>query len=148
MFHILPQTAVFCVKTIFDSKSKFLEVSASEVSEVSVDVKAKLVTVCSCHSRAIHQTVKTRPLFSLNQLKNEVNWLYNKIFQRAVFEFWHENRFCSMISLRVSFPSSIFYSNRGKLDVKVPKADHVRCQGFSYYAAKMWNKLPDNVKDS
>ena len=43
MFHILPQTAVFCVKTIFDSKLKFLEVSASEVSEVSVDVKAKLV---------------------------------------------------------------------------------------------------------
>ena len=39
------------------------------------------------------------------------------------------------------------YSNRRKLDVKVPKVDHVRCQGFSFYAAKMWNKLPDNIKE-
>ena len=39
------------------------------------------------------------------------------------------------------------YSNRRELDVKVPKVDHVRCQGFSFYAAKMWNKLPDNIKE-
>ena len=39
------------------------------------------------------------------------------------------------------------YSNRRELDVKVPKVNHVRCQGFSYYAAKMWNKLPDNIKE-
>ena len=39
------------------------------------------------------------------------------------------------------------YSNRRQHDVKVPKVDHVRCQGFSYYAAKMWNNLPVHIKE-
>ena len=39
------------------------------------------------------------------------------------------------------------YSNRRQHDVKVPKFDHVRCQGFSWFAAKMWNKLPENIKE-
>ena len=50
-------------------------------------------TACYCHRRAIRQKAKTRPLSSLDQLKNEVNWPYNKIFQRAVFDFWHKNLF-------------------------------------------------------
>ena len=39
------------------------------------------------------------------------------------------------------------YSNRRLHDLKVPKVDHVRSQGFSWYAAKMWNKLPENIKE-
>ena len=39
------------------------------------------------------------------------------------------------------------YSNRRLHDVKVPKVDHVRDQGFSWYAAKLWNKLPENIKE-
>ena len=39
------------------------------------------------------------------------------------------------------------YSNRRVHDVKVPSFGHVKCQGFSWYAAKMWNKLPENIKD-
>ena len=38
------------------------------------------------------------------------------------------------------------YSNRRLHDVKVPKVDHVRCQGFSWYAAKLWNKLPEIIE--
>ena len=39
------------------------------------------------------------------------------------------------------------YSNRRQHDVKVPKVEHVRSQGFSYHAAKMWNQLPVNIKE-
>ena len=38
------------------------------------------------------------------------------------------------------------YSDRRKLDVKVPKVNHVRCQGFSWFGAKMWNNLPEEIK--
>ena len=38
------------------------------------------------------------------------------------------------------------YSNRRKLDVKVPFVDHISCRGFSWHAAKMWNNLPDDIK--
>ena len=39
------------------------------------------------------------------------------------------------------------YSNRRQHDVKVPKVEHVRCQGFTFHAAKMWNQLPVNIKE-
>ena len=38
------------------------------------------------------------------------------------------------------------YSNRRKMDVKIPKVKHVRCQGFSFVGAKMWNNLPEDIK--
>ena len=40
------------------------------------------------------------------------------------------------------------YSDRRKLDVKVPKVNHVRCQGFSWFGAKMWNNLPEDIKST
>ena len=38
------------------------------------------------------------------------------------------------------------YSDRRKLDVRVPIFHHVRCKGFSWYGAKMWNNLPEDIK--
>ena len=40
------------------------------------------------------------------------------------------------------------YSLRRKMDVKVPKVNHVRCQGFSWFGAKMWNNLPEDIKST
>ena len=37
---------------------------------------------------------------------------------------------------------SNIYSN----NVIVPQVNHVKCQGFSWYAAKMWNELPEEIK--
>ena len=37
------------------------------------------------------------------------------------------------------------YSNRRKLDVKVQLVE-VTCRGFSWYGAKIWNKLPEEIK--
>ena len=38
------------------------------------------------------------------------------------------------------------YSNRRAQNVRVPKVDHVRCQGFSLHGAKIWNQLPECLK--
>ena len=38
------------------------------------------------------------------------------------------------------------YSDRRKHDVKIPKVNHVRCEGFSVFGAKMWNNLPEDIK--
>ena len=38
------------------------------------------------------------------------------------------------------------YSNRRPNDVKVPKIDHIKCQGFSWFGAKLWNSLPEEIK--
>ena len=38
------------------------------------------------------------------------------------------------------------YSNRRKQDVKVPSVKHVKCRGFSWHAAKLWNSLPEHIK--
>ena len=38
------------------------------------------------------------------------------------------------------------YSNRREFDVKVPSVDHVRCQGFTWFGAKLWNSLPEEIK--
>ena len=38
------------------------------------------------------------------------------------------------------------YSNRRLNDVKVPKVNHTRCEGFSFYGAKFWNSLPEDLK--
>ena len=38
------------------------------------------------------------------------------------------------------------YSNRRPNDVKVPKIDHVKCRGFSWFGAKLWNSLPEEIK--
>ena len=38
------------------------------------------------------------------------------------------------------------YSNRRMHNVKVPKVDHVKCEGFTWYGAKMWNQLPEEIK--
>ena len=38
------------------------------------------------------------------------------------------------------------YSNRRSQDVRVPRVDHVKCQGFSWHGAKIWNQLPENLK--
>ena len=38
------------------------------------------------------------------------------------------------------------YSNRREFDVKVPYVDHVRCQGFTWFGAKLWNSLPEEIK--
>ena len=43
-------------------------------------------------------------------------------------------------------PTETSYSNRRKNNVKVPRVDHVRCQGFSWYGAKFWNSLPEEIK--
>ena len=40
---------------------------------------------------------------------------------------------------------SNIYSNR-RPNVIVPQVNHVKCQGFSWYAAKMWNELPEEIK--
>ena len=39
------------------------------------------------------------------------------------------------------------YSNRRNQNVKVPKVDHVRCQSFSWHGAKIWNQLPESLKE-
>ena len=39
------------------------------------------------------------------------------------------------------------YSNRRQHDVQVPRVNHVKSQGFTYHAAKFWNKLPENIKE-
>ena len=38
------------------------------------------------------------------------------------------------------------YSNRRKEDVKVPRVEHIKCEGFSFYGAKTWNYLPQSIK--
>ena len=38
------------------------------------------------------------------------------------------------------------YSNRRVNNVKVPKVIHTRCEGFSFYGAKFWNSLPEELK--
>ena len=38
------------------------------------------------------------------------------------------------------------YCNRRKLDVKVPRVDHVKCRGFSWHAANVWNNFPESLK--
>ena len=38
------------------------------------------------------------------------------------------------------------YSNRRAQNVKVPKVDHVRCQGFSWHGTKIWNQQPECLK--
>ena len=38
------------------------------------------------------------------------------------------------------------YSNRRIHNVKVPAVKHVKCQGFSWYGARLWNQLPDETK--
>ena len=38
------------------------------------------------------------------------------------------------------------YSNRRIHNVKVPRVNHVKYQGFSWYGAKMWNQLPEEIK--
>ena len=38
------------------------------------------------------------------------------------------------------------YSNRRKNNVQVPRVNHVKCQGFSWYGAKLWNSLPEEIK--
>ena len=38
------------------------------------------------------------------------------------------------------------YSNRREHNVKVPRVDHVKCEGFTLYGAKMWNQLPEEIK--
>ena len=38
------------------------------------------------------------------------------------------------------------YSNRKANDVRVPIVDHVRCQGFSWHGARIWNQLPESLK--
>ena len=38
------------------------------------------------------------------------------------------------------------YSNRREHNVKVPRVDHVKCEGFTLYGAKMWNQLPEDIK--
>ena len=42
--------------------------------------------------------------------------------------------------------STSHYSSRRSNNVKVPRVDHVRCEGFSFYGAKMWNSLPEEIK--
>ena len=43
-------------------------------------------------------------------------------------------------------PKERVYSNRRKMDVIVPRVDHTRCKGFSWFGAKMWNSLPEDIK--
>ena len=38
------------------------------------------------------------------------------------------------------------YSNRRSQDVKIPRVDHITCQGFSWHGAKVWNNLPESIK--
>ena len=38
------------------------------------------------------------------------------------------------------------YSNRRQNDIQIPRVKHVKCQGFSWHAAKLWNKLPESIK--
>ena len=38
------------------------------------------------------------------------------------------------------------YSNRRQNNIQIPRVKHVKCQGFSWHAAKLWNKLPENIK--
>ena len=40
------------------------------------------------------------------------------------------------------------YSNRRKNNVQVPRVNNVKCQGFSWYGAKLWNSLPPHVIES
>ena len=38
------------------------------------------------------------------------------------------------------------YSNRRSHDVKIPRVEHITCQGFSLHGAKAWNSLPECIK--
>ena len=38
------------------------------------------------------------------------------------------------------------YSNRRSQDVRVPWVEHVKCRGFSWHGAKIWNQLPESLK--
>ena len=40
------------------------------------------------------------------------------------------------------------WSKVGPNNVKVPKVKHVRCQGFSWFRAKIWNNLPEDIKST
>ena len=39
------------------------------------------------------------------------------------------------------------YSNRRSQNVRVPRVDHVKCQGFSWHGARVWNQLPESLKE-
>ena len=38
------------------------------------------------------------------------------------------------------------YSKRRLNNVKVPIVKHTRCEGFTFYGAKFWNNLPEDLK--
>ena len=38
------------------------------------------------------------------------------------------------------------YSNRRQNNIQIPRVKHVKCQGFSWHGAKLWNKLPESIK--
>ena len=44
-------------------------------------------------------------------------------------------------------PNDSHYSNRRKQNVRIPKVNHTSCQGFSWNGAKLWNQLPESLKD-
>ena len=39
------------------------------------------------------------------------------------------------------------YSNRRSQNVRVPRVDHVKCQGFTWHGARVWNQLPEHLKE-
>ena len=45
------------------------------------------------------------------------------------------------LGIRGSYTHTLLFN-----DVKVPKIDHVKCQGLSWFGAKLWNSLPEEIK--
>ena len=80
-------------------------------------------------------------MFSINQLAfyHVLLEAYNVIYYKSsevIFKKWlpQEER---------NYPMR---SQRSK-DVKVHVPDHVTCQGFVWYGAKMWNQLPVEIQE-
>ena len=79
-------------------------------------------------------------IFSVNQMN----------FYHVLLEAFNVIQYGSAASIQEKWKpnNERAYSDRRKLDVKVPKVNHVRCQGFSWFGAKMWNNLPEDIKST
>ena len=79
-------------------------------------------------------------MFSVNQMNNyhvllEAYNIINYGSADKIQEKWLQDR------------NERHYSNRRSQNVKVPKVKHVKCQGFSWHGARIWNQLPESIKE-
>ena len=77
-------------------------------------------------------------MFSVNQMS-----IYHTLIE--AFNVIHYGSADSIQEKWLSYNERV-YSNRRSQDVKIPRVNHISCQGFSWYGAKAWNSLPESVK--